>query len=110
MCFSIYNKRGIVAEPQEYVDDSLVNSILDQMGLKVASIPLVKDICRNLATVLAVNGDTDGFIAEQITDAVASLNAFLTVFELKPAEIIFQLNSAPEFIQTQIDNLKRYIA
>ena len=90
------------------IDHGEASEVKSQMGI-VSQVPLLSDALDALSMVLVSCGDTNGFIADQITEAISSLNAFCQLVLINPAGFIVQLNSSDEFLSSQIEYINKFL-
>lgn len=75
------------------------------MGI-ITEIPLLNEAATSVAMVLLACGDANGFIADQLTDVIADINAFALSFMKDPARTMLQLNKDKKFVEAQIKILQ----
>lgn len=90
------------------IDQEKVYELKSSMGI-LTDIPILNEVATSVAMVLLACGDANGFIADQLTDVISELNAFILSFKMKPAETIIQLNSDKKFIESQITILQTFL-
>lgn len=83
------------------IDNEKLYELKNSMGI-ITEIPLLGEAATSVAMVLLACGDANGFIADQLTDVVADINAFAEAFKKEPAAIMLQLNSDKKFVERQI--------
>ncbi len=89
--------------------DTFAVQELNEKCTNLNKIPLLKEALTELNMVLLACGDSNGFLTDNISDALASLEAFCITAAKDPASFIIALSGDDkEFITRQIEVLTQY--
>lgn len=86
--------------------DTFAVQELNDRCTNLNQIPLLKEALSGLNMVLLACGDSNGFLTDNIADALASIEAFCIIAAKQPAEFIIQLCGEDKvFLADQIEVL-----
>jgi hypothetical protein len=91
--------------------DNFAVQELNEKCTNLNQVPLLKDALSELNMVLLACGDANGFLSDNISDAIASFEAFCVIAAKDPASFIIAISgSDKEFIARQIEALTQHIS